>query len=176
MDLKIPKALSGKRIVVMDDQGSMRSVFQAYLREMGFREIATLGDGLEGIKHLESQAADLIICDWNMPKKSGLEVLQAVRSCEDTRDLPFLMVTSSSELSRVKEAAQSGVSDYLIKPFQPRQLGQKVTSLLTGSKYQPKKLKLQRLSLQDGQKPSTDNDEDDFGLMVDTVLNSDKPQ
>ena len=65
-------------------------------------------DGVEGLKFMESHPVDLVICDWNMPKISGLEVLQTVRSCEDTKTLPFLMVTSSSELS-VLNQQESGV-------------------------------------------------------------------
>jgi len=90
---------------------------------------------------MESHSVDMVICDWNMPKMNGLEVLQAVRNCEDTKTLPFLMVTSSSELARVKEAASHGVSDYLIKPFKSLQLGQKVIQLISESTHNPKTLK-----------------------------------
>ena len=164
--MSVPKHIRSKRIVVIDDQGSMRSVFLAYLREMGFQKIATLPDGEKGLNHLEKNLADLVICDWNMPKRSGLEVLQAIRECDNTKDLPFIMVTSSSELSRVKDAVQSGVSDYLIKPFQPTNLGQKVVDLLTNSTYQPKVLKISRYFLKDLEDQTSEDDD----LMVNTVI------
>lgn len=165
----LSKNLKRKRIVVIDDQGSMRSVFQAYLREMGFSEIVTVIDGEEGIKTLENIQADMVICDWNMPKVSGLEVLQTLRACEATKTLPFIMVTSSSELARVKEAASHGVSDYLIKPFQPLTLGQKVIELLSESTHKPRVLKRLRTDLTlDGD--DTDAEESDDELMVENIL------
>jgi two-component system chemotaxis response regulator CheY len=169
VDLGISEKLKRKVIVVMDDQGSMRGVFQACLRDMGFTTIHGVVDGAEGLKFLESNAVDLVICDWNMPKKTGLEVLQAIRACEDTSTLPFLMVTSSSEVERVKIALSSGVSDYLIKPFQPLHFGQKVVALLTESTHKAKALKRNRdIIVEEG--PTMDDSDSDDDLMVNTVI------
>ncbi len=143
MESELPPHIKKKRLLVVDDQGSMRGVFQAFLRDRGFVNIQALPDGAEALKYLEAHLVDLLICDWNMPKMSGLDLLKAVRGCEQTRELPFIMVTSSAELGRVREAATSGVSDYLIKPFQPGQLWQKVMTILGQSRYEPKKYKKQ---------------------------------
>ncbi len=147
MEISAPESIRRKRIVVIDDQGSMRGVLSAFLRELGFSAIDCMVDGVEGLKLMESHPVDLVICDWNMPKISGLEVLQTVRSCEDTKSLPFLMVTSSSELERVKSAVESGVSDYLIKPFQPGHFGQKVIKILSNSEHKAKTYKRQRVEI-----------------------------
>lgn len=183
MELTVPDNIKHKRIVVIDDQGSMRGVFNAFLRELGFTTVECIVDGVEGLKFMEGHAVDLVICDWNMPKLSGLEVLQTVRACEDTQTLPFVMVTSSSEIDRVKAAVESGVSDYLIKPFQPLHLGQKVIKVLSASDYKAKTFKRQRvIEEEETAEPVAEANEsasthtkpagDDDSLMVDTILES----
>lgn len=143
IDIEVPKLLKNKRILVVDDQGSIRTVFQTFLKGIGFNNVLSAIDGEDSIRFLEKHAVDLIICDWAMPKLSGLEVLQVLRAAEETRTLPFMMVTSSSEIAKVQQAVELGVSDYLIKPFQPGQLCQKVVTLLAESKHQPKRLPVQ---------------------------------
>ena len=146
LDVDIPAELKKKRILVVDDQGSIRAVFQAFLKDLGFANVLSAIDGEDSIHFLEKHPVDLIICDWAMPKLSGLEVLQVVRSEEVTKTLPFMMVTSSSEIAKVQQAVELGVSDYLIKPFQPGQLCQKVIILLQASSHQAKRMPLQDLS------------------------------
>ncbi len=141
MDFTAPEVLQNKRIVVIDDQGSIRGLLQAFLKDAGFRRVDCAMDGRDGLDYLIGHAVDLVICDWNMPKMSGLEILKKVRECEQTSTLPFLMLTSSSELARVRAAVDSGVSEYLIKPFQPKQLFQKVVKLLENSSHQPRRMR-----------------------------------
>lgn len=136
----IPAGLRNKRILVVDDQGAIRAVFQAFLKDLGFRNVLSAIDGEDSIHFLEKHAVDLVICDWAMPKLSGLEVLKVVRAQEATKTLPFMMVTSSSEIAKVQQAVELGVSDYLIKPFQPAQLCQKVIALLQASSHKPKRM------------------------------------
>jgi two-component system chemotaxis response regulator CheY len=141
MESELPPHIKKKRLLIVDDQGSMRGVFKAILRDKGFVNIDTLPDGAAALKHLEANLVDLLICDWNMPRMSGLELLKAIRECDETRGLPFIMVTSSAELARVRDAASSGVSDYLIKPFQPANFCQKVMTVLGETRYTPRKYK-----------------------------------
>lgn len=132
--------MAKKRILIVDDQGSIRSVFKLVLQDMGFTNIDSATDGAEAIEHLKLVAYDLIICDWNMPKLSGMEVLEIVRGYEATQSLPFMMVTSASEIERVQEAVGVGVSDYLIKPFQPAAFSAKAHELLMKSAHKPVRL------------------------------------
>jgi two-component system chemotaxis response regulator CheY len=129
--------MAAKKILIADDQGSIRSVFKLVLQDTGFTHIDSATDGADALKHLTCTGYDLIICDWNMPKLSGMEVLQSVRQCEATKTLPFMMVTSSSETERVKVALGEGVSDYLIKPFQPAAFSSKAVKLLATSTHVP---------------------------------------
>jgi DNA-binding response OmpR family regulator len=92
-------------------------------------------------------AVDLVVFDWHMPKISGIELLKVVRLNEEKKALPFLMVTSTSDLTAVKNALDSGVSDYMIKPFQPAQLGFRASKLLTKATHKAKKLPVQIFDL-----------------------------
>ncbi|MGQ9831630.1 MAG: response regulator [Thermochromatium sp.] len=65
---------------------------------------------------------DLLICDWNMPGMTGLDVLLAVRADPKLRDLPVLMVTAEQSAQQVSDAIQAGVTSYLVKPFLPSTL------------------------------------------------------
>lgn len=133
------KDVSHKRILIVDDQGSIRSVVNSYFKEMGFTNVFTAFDGKDALDFLSQREIDIIICDWQMPKISGFELLEKIRAHTNTQNLPFIMMTSTSDLENVKSAASVGVSDYLIKPFQPAQLGYKVVQLLSKSNYQAKR-------------------------------------
>jgi two-component system chemotaxis response regulator CheY len=139
MDKVSPK-LAQKKILIVDDQGSIRSVYKLVLQDMGFSNIDSATDGIDALGYLKTHPYDLVICDWNMPKMSGVEVLQILRDYDATETLPFMMVTSASELDKVREALGEGVSDYLIKPFQPSTFSLKVHDLLKGSTHVAAKL------------------------------------
>jgi len=145
------KEISKKHILIVDDQNSIRFVVNSYFTEMGFTNISTAYDGEDALKLLSQKPVDIVICDWQMPKISGLELLKMIRGHDNTEYLPFIMMTSTSDLQNVKDAASFGVSDYLIKPFKPAQLGYKVVQLLTKSKHEAKRLPLSM------QKFETDN-------------------
>ncbi len=69
------------------------------------------------LQELRKEKADLIVSDWNMPKMNGLELLKAVRSDQDLKDIPFIMITAEVEKENVLEAIKAGVSGYITKPF-----------------------------------------------------------
>ncbi len=137
MDIAIPPRLKEKKILVADDQSSIRETLKLVLKEAGFKKVIGVSDGAEALKVMREQAIDLVICDWQMPKFSGLDVLRQVRSCDATLSLPFMMFTSSSESESVTEALNAGVSDYVVKPFQPAHLCRKTIRLLAKSQHVP---------------------------------------
>ncbi|MFT6029986.1 MAG: two-component system chemotaxis response regulator CheY [Oleiphilaceae bacterium] len=104
------EGLSTKLILVIDDQNSMRSVLKSYFRNMGFERVETAIDGKDGMNFLMQNAGYLVVCDWLMLKMSGLELLKIVRLNGETKNLPFLMVTFTSDISVVKNALELGVS------------------------------------------------------------------
>ena len=90
-------------------------------------------DGLDKLKeaYKNNEPVDFIICDWNMPKMSGLEFLKIVRGHANLKEIPFLMITSEGDYSKIIEAVKVGVSQYIVKPFKPEQLQEKIRQILT---------------------------------------------
>ncbi len=159
----LDKKLAQKHLLIIDDQNSMRSVVKSYFKNMGFEKVATAIDGMDALTYLNRNAVDLIICDWQMPKISGIELLQKIRSFEEMSTMPFLMMTSTSDLSAVQNAVASGVSDYMIKPFQPAQLGYKVVQLLSKSSHKARKLPVDVKASSDPKEVKDEAGEQDIG-------------
>jgi two-component system chemotaxis response regulator CheY len=124
------KLLKKINILIVDDMEAIRSMIKACLRELGAAKITSTFNGEEAWKIIQNQRIDMIVCDWDMPKTTGLELLQLVRSKEETKHIPFLMLTASNEKGRVVSAVEAGVNDYLSKPFQPKELEFRVIKLL----------------------------------------------
>jgi two-component system chemotaxis response regulator CheY len=112
------------RCLVADDSSTMRKIILRSLNAVGVTEITEAGDGDEAIKAFGEGEFDLVLTDWNMPGKSGLEVIQSIR--QTNTKVPIIMVTTEAEKSRVLEAIQAGVSDYLVKPFTADTLREKL--------------------------------------------------
>lgn len=112
--------------LVVDDMASMRMMIKAVLRDVGMVAVQEANDGEKALEMIAGGAFDLVICDWEMPKVSGLEVLQAVRAQPKTAALPFIMLTANSRRDFVSKAIEAGVSDYLAKPFKPIELIKKI--------------------------------------------------
>ena len=92
--------------------------------EKANQQVVEAADGNQAIQHFQSGEFDLVLTDWNMPGKSGIEVIRAVRTVN--RQIPIVMITTEAEKSRVLEAIQAGVTDYLVKPFTTDLLRQKL--------------------------------------------------
>jgi two-component system chemotaxis response regulator CheY len=103
------------KVLVADDSSTMRKIILRSLQAVGVPDAAEAGDGDEAIKMFAEAKYDLVLTDWNMPGKNGLEVIQEIR--KSNKDVPIIMVTTEAEKTRVMEAIQAGVSDYLVKPF-----------------------------------------------------------
>ena len=128
--MKIPDHIIHKKILVIDDAASMRSVTIAILSAVGFDNIDEADDGTSGLKKLQAGHYDFVICDWTMPNMDGLELLTAVRADEQLKSVPFLMCTSVTDTKNVSVAIKSGVTDYISKPFASDVLCQKIIKAL----------------------------------------------
>jgi len=124
------KELLLNKILIVDDVLSMRSLTKAILREAGFAHVFDAPDGQEALKLMQKVRVNIIICDWNMPVMSGLEFFKAVQEDPKLAGTPFIMLTSSSEGSKVKEALAAGITAYMIKPFKPADLVKKISGML----------------------------------------------
>jgi two-component system, chemotaxis family, chemotaxis protein CheY len=124
------KDLLQNKILIVDDILSMRSLTKAILREAGFTHVFDAPDGQEALKLMRKVKVNIVVCDWNMPVMSGLEFFKAVQEEPKLAGTPFIMLTSSSEGSKVKEAIDAGITSYMIKPYKPADLVKKINSLL----------------------------------------------
>jgi two-component system chemotaxis response regulator CheY len=127
---------SKTKVLVVDDMLTMRKIVSKICRELGFVDIKEACDGAEAWKMIQEQNFGLVISDWNMPKKTGLEFLKEVRASEKYKNLPFLLVTAEAELSQVSEAVKSGVDQYVVKPFSKESLQAKLE--MVSKKYAKK--------------------------------------
>jgi len=126
------KFLSEKdvRVLVVDDQQVTRTVVKAILKSLGYNEILTADGGKEALSILRRHLVDLIICDWNMPDMSGIDVLKAVRKDPRYEDVPFLMLTAEVYRENITEAMKAGVTDYIAKPFTTETISEKLEKIL----------------------------------------------
>ncbi len=124
-------ALFDKRILIVDDDSSIVEVIKACLRDAGFFNLTTAGDGKNALAKLRQRHIDLVLCDWNMPEMMGIDLIREIRANSKFSSLKILMVTGASERENVKEAVQCGVQGYIVKPFQLNALREKVISLLS---------------------------------------------
>lgn len=113
-----------KRVLVADDSSTMRKIIIRSLAAVGVPSATEAADGNEAVALFKPGEFDLVLTDWNMPGKSGLEVIEAIRA-QDPK-VPIIMVTTEAEKSRVVQAIQAGVSDYLVKPFTAETLREKL--------------------------------------------------
>ena len=109
---------------------SMIGLITSCLRELGAVKIETASNGELAWKMLNKNRYDLIICDWDMPKMTGYQLLKLVRESQLHQHIPFLLLTAATEKKLVLDAVQAGVSDYLAKPFQPKELDYRIIKLL----------------------------------------------
>jgi len=102
----------------------MRKIIIRSLQAVGVPSAVEASDGNEAIQVFVPGQFDLVLTDWNMPGKSGLEVIKEIRA-KDAK-VPIIMITTEAEKSRVIQAIQAGVSDYLVKPFTSDTLREKL--------------------------------------------------
>lgn len=116
-------------ILVVDDFSTMRRIVKNILRQLGYLNITEADDGTTALEVLRKEKINFIISDWNMPQMSGLELLKAVRSHEEWKEIPFLMVTAEGQKDYVIEAVKYRVNNYIVKPFTPEVLSEKIKKI-----------------------------------------------
>jgi two-component system chemotaxis response regulator CheY len=108
----------------------MRLILARILTRLGF-EVAEAGDGREALDRLTADGNDinLVLIDWNMPVMNGLELVTAVRADEHLRHVTLVMVTTEGEQSKIARALAAGAHEYVIKPFTPEAIAEKLALL-----------------------------------------------
>lgn len=123
--------MAGFNILIVDDAAFIRDLVKKSVRDT--YPNATLHEAIDGrkaISIMNQKEINLVLCDWEMPEASGLDVLKWMRSDERYKKIPFMMITSRGERDHVVEAVHAGVSEYIGKPFTREQFVAKLTKLV----------------------------------------------
>ena len=113
--------MTGKQILISDDSASIRALISSSLEKAGYNVIIT-SDGQEAIDKLDGRSIDLIITDLNMPKADGLEVVKGVRSSDNYKFTPVLILTTETQLKQKEKAKKTGATGWIEKPFDEKKL------------------------------------------------------
>jgi len=144
MDLvasQIRKRFDTLKVLIVDDEHTMRRVTRSLLQAIGVKNIRDACDGSEGLETVCAWGPDVAIVDWKMPNLSGLEFVRQVRSPSEFPypDVPIIMLTAFGERSRVIEAVGLGVNEFLLKPVSSKALQARLVSILVNPRRMVKK-------------------------------------
>jgi len=120
------------KFLVVDDSVTMRRIVINSLANLNYLEYVEATDGKDALAKLESDPEiNFVITDWNMPEMSGLELVKAIRADERFSELPVLMVTTRGLKNDIIEALKARVNNYILKPFTPQVLREKIEQILS---------------------------------------------
>ena len=120
------------KILTVDDSPTMRRIIINTLKRAGYNEVVEATDGKDAIAKMKVEEVNLVITDWNMPEMDGLTFVTTLRSMEKYKSIPILMVTTRSVKDDIVDALKAGVNNYIVKPFTPDTLKQKIEQVLAG--------------------------------------------
>jgi two-component system chemotaxis response regulator CheY len=121
------------KILVVDDMAAMRKILKTLLGQLGYKNVDEAEDGKQALEILKQNPNKygLVITDWNMPNMTGIELVQAIRSDEQLKHLPILMVTAEAKKENVLMAIKAGVNNYIVKPFTAETLKEKLEKIFS---------------------------------------------
>ncbi|ADN75262.1 response regulator receiver protein [Ferrimonas balearica DSM 9799] len=117
------------KILIVDDFSTMRRIIKNLLRDLGFNNTQEADDGSTALPMLQNGDFDFVVTDWNMPGMQGIDLLRAIRSDDNLKHLPVLMVTAEAKREQIVTAAQAGVNGYIVKPFTAATLKEKLEKI-----------------------------------------------
>jgi two-component system chemotaxis response regulator CheY len=119
------------KFLVVDDSLTMRRIIINALQRIGYNDAVEASDGKEALDKFDSSIG-FVITDWNMPNMSGIEFARAIRAHAVGGAVPILMVTTRGAREDIVSAVEAGVNNYILKPFTPTVLKEKIDRLLAG--------------------------------------------
>jgi len=119
-------AAAAIKVMVVDDQTSMRAMIRRSLQDLGFKDVRDRPGPADALAAIRADRVHLIISDYNMPDMNGLEFLAEVRADPVIGKTVFIMLTGSADREIVQKAAALGVNNYVVKPFAPAALKEKI--------------------------------------------------
>jgi two-component system chemotaxis response regulator CheY len=117
------------KFLVVDDFSTMRRIVRNLLKELGYGNVEEAEDGAIALTRLKGGGIQFVVTDWNMPNMTGIELLKAIRADATLKHLPVLMITAEAKKENIIEAAQSGASGYIVKPFTAAVLEEKMNKI-----------------------------------------------
>jgi two-component system chemotaxis response regulator CheY len=117
---------SNMRVLIVDDFASIRWILRNILKRNGFTNVTEAHNGKSALKVLKKEKFDLILCDWTMPVMSGLELLNKVRSDDELKNIPFVMITAEAQKDNITKAIEAGTTNYVMKPFTAKAISEKL--------------------------------------------------
>lgn len=119
------------KLLVVDDSSTMRRIIKNTLQRLGYDDILEAEHGVQAWDLLDSSGdVNVLITDWNMPEMNGLDLVKKVRADERFVDIPIIMVTTEGGKAEVITALKAGVNNYIVKPFTPQVLKEKLEAVL----------------------------------------------
>ena len=119
------------KLLVVDDSSTMRRIIKNTLARLDHKDVLEGADGVEGWAALDANPdVEMLITDWNMPEMNGLELVKKVRADSRFTELPIIMVTTEGGKSEVIVALKAGVNNYIVKPFTPAVLKEKLGAVM----------------------------------------------
>ncbi len=112
------------KILLVDDSRTIRNIQRNALAGLGHSDVSEASDGVEALAAIQASPPELILLDWNMPNMDGMTLLTTLR--QKGVKTPIIMCTTESEKARVLQAVQAGASNYIVKPFTPDMLAEKI--------------------------------------------------
>ena len=118
------------KFLIVDDFSTMRRIIRGLLKDMGCTNVEEAEDGVDALAKLRAQPVDFVISDINMPNMNGFDLLKQIKADAELKHLPVLMVTAEARKEDIVQAAQSGASGYIVKPFTKATLEEKVQKIM----------------------------------------------
>ena len=117
-------------VLIVDDYKTMLRIIRNLLSQLNFTNVHEASDGETALAKLRDGKFGLVISDWNMEPMTGLQLLREVRSDDNLKETPFIMITAESKTENVVAAKEAGVNNYIVKPFNAETLKGKLSSVL----------------------------------------------
>ena len=118
--------MENKKILFVEDSPTISRIIHDLLSKIGYKKIVHAENGIDALKKIKNNDFDLIITDWNMPGMDGIELVSNLRSSDAYKSIPIIMASTNKTESDIKKAFDSGINDYIIKPFSNQKLAEKI--------------------------------------------------
>jgi two-component system, chemotaxis family, chemotaxis protein CheY len=123
-------AAAAVKIMVVDDQPSMRALARQALNALGFRQVRDCGSAADALTALREAPAHVILSDYNMPEMDGLQFLAAIRGDPQLQKLIFIMLTGAADQGIVQQALALKANNFIAKPFTPATLKERIEQVI----------------------------------------------